>query len=588
MEIDVTTFRRAVMDRLLEMRDPDTGVWTGELSSSALSTALTLVALLKEPSCKDQTEASVAWLLAHQNKDGGWGDTPVSHTNLSTTLLVRSALRAVTRARTSEGRRNALQQADAWVVQKIGGLSFDVQARALREIYQEDRTFAIPILTFVAICEEDEHLWKKIPALPFLFALLPQGLYRFFKLEVVSYALPALIAIGMCGNRCRTRRWQAPSLSALFAKPLLAKLQKLQPEHGGFLDATPLTAFVAIALEKMGYGTHPVTQRAKAFLKASLRPDGSCAIDSNLRIWVTSLATRALLACRDEQVFPLAERERIARWLLAKQLQKTHPYTGAKPGGWAWTDCAGGVPDADDTCGALIALYQLRQQGVEVSVEESVIAGLRWLMNVQNTDGGIPTFCKGWGRLPFDRSCPDISAHALLAFLYWKDIVASADVTIERLLGYLTRTHCEDGSWIPLWFGNEESALKLNPVIGTARVLDALLQLLTAGHASSPVDDRMISRSIDFLLREQRPEGSWGAGALGSHEETGLAVIALKKSTLPAAREAVVRGRCWLVEQGPNVVPAPIGLYFSLLWYHEKMYPWVWTLEALAENDCDA
>jgi squalene-hopene/tetraprenyl-beta-curcumene cyclase len=62
----------------------------------------------------------------------------------------------------------------------------------------------------------------------------------------------------------------------------------------------------------------------------------------------------------------------------------------------------------------------------------------------------------------------------------------------------------------------------------------------------------------------------------------------LKKSTLPAAREAVVRGRCWLVEQGPNVVPAPIGLYFSLLWYHEKMYPWVWTLEALAENDCDA
>ncbi len=578
-------FRKAVMDHLLGMRDPDTGVWTGELSSSALSTALTLVALMKDPSCKDQTEASVAWLLAHQNGDGGWGDTSSSRSNLSTTLLVRSALRVVERRRTSEVLCAALQQSDAWLVRKIGGISFPTLAKALQEIYQEDRTFAVPILTFVAICEEDVRLWKKIPALPFLFALLPHSLYRFFKLEVVSYALPALIAIGMCRNRCRAGKWRGLTLSALFAKPLLAKLEKLQPEHGGFLDATPLTAFVAVALEQMGYETHPVTQRAKAFLKASLRPDGSCAIDSNLRIWVTSLATRALLACRDEQKFPRAEQERIARWLLSKQFQKTHPYTGAKAGGWAWTDCAGGVPDSDDTSGALIALYHLKQQGVDVPVDDAVRAGLAWLRSVQNSDGGMPTFCKGWGRLPFDRSCPDISAHALLAFLYWKDLAVGAEETIERLLAYLMRTQCEDGSWIPLWFGNEESALKLNPIIGTARVLDALLQLLKAGHPSSPVIERMVTQSIAFLLREQRPEGSWGAGTCGTHEETGLAVIALKKSTLPATREAVVRGRRWLVEQGQNPVPAPIGLYFSLLWYHEKMYPWVWTLEALAEND---
>lgn len=577
-------FRKAVMDHLLGMRDPDTGVWTGELSSSALSTALTLVALMKEASCKDQTEASVAWLLAHQNGDGGWGDTPVSPSNLSTTLLVRSALRAVARRRHSELLSSALLTADSWLTQQMGGLSFPSIVRALREIYQEDRTFAIPILTFVAICEEDEQLWKEIPSLPFLFALLPQSLYRFFRLEVVSYALPALIAIGMCGNHGRAR-WKRFSFQKILARPLLAKLEKLQPEHGGFLDATPLTAFVAIALEQMGYETHPVTQRAKAFLKASLRTDGSCAIDSNLRIWVTSLATRALLACSNEQVFPRAELERIARWLLAKQFQKTHPYTGARPGGWAWTDCAGGVPDADDTSGALIALYQVKQQGVEIPVDNAVRAGLSWLISVQNSDGGMPTFCKGWGRLPFDRSCPDISAHALLAFLCWKELEAGAEETIERLLAYLTRAQCEDGSWIPLWFGNEASARKQNPIIGTARVLDALLQLLKAGHPCSPMIERMITQSIAFLLREQRPEGSWGAGTCGTHEETGLAVIALKKSTLPAAREAVVRGRRWLVEQGQNPVPAPIGLYFSLLWYHEKMYPWVWTLEALAEND---
>ena len=37
-----------------------------------------------------------------------------------------------------------------------------------------------------------------------------------------------------------------------------------------------------------------------------------------------------------------------------------HPYTNADPGGWAWTNLPGGVPDADDTPGAILALLQLR------------------------------------------------------------------------------------------------------------------------------------------------------------------------------------------------------------------------------------
>ena len=31
------------------------------------------------------------------------------------------------------------------------------------------------------------------------------------------------------------------------------------------------------------------------------------------------------------------------------QNQQTHPFTGAAPGGWGWTDLSGAVPDADDT-----------------------------------------------------------------------------------------------------------------------------------------------------------------------------------------------------------------------------------------------
>jgi squalene-hopene/tetraprenyl-beta-curcumene cyclase len=44
---------------------------------------------------------------------------------------------------------------------------------------------------------------------------------------------------------------------------------------------------------------------------------------------------------------------------------------------------------------------------------------------------------------------------------------------------------------------------------------------------------------------------------------------------------------------GTDFPSAPIGLYFARLWYHEKLYPVVWTLQSLrslqaAEIEVDA
>src|SRR6266568_4695463 len=46
----------------------------------------------------------------------------------------------------------------------------------------------------------------------------------------------------------------------------------------------------------------------------------------------------------------------------------------------------------------------------------AAMAGIHWLLNLQNADGGLPTFCRGWTNLPFDRSAPDLTAHALRAW----------------------------------------------------------------------------------------------------------------------------------------------------------------------------
>ena len=111
-----------------------------------------------------------------------------------------------------------------------------------------------------------------------------------------------------------------------------------------------------------------------------------------------------------------ADRRALREWIAGQQHRVEHPYTGAAPGGWAWTDLSGGVPDADDTAGALIALRHLGGE-----CDEGVRAGLRWLLAIQNRDGGVPTFCRGWGKLPFDRSSNDLTAHALAAMDAWID-----------------------------------------------------------------------------------------------------------------------------------------------------------------------
>src|ERR1051325_7883317 len=135
------------------------------------------------------------------------------------------------------------------------------------------------------------------------------------------------------------------------------------------------------------------------FLVNSVREDGSWPIDTNLATWVSTLSVNALHA---DPEFGMGEngREKLLEWLLAQQHRVEHPYTHAAPGGWAWTDLSGGVPDADDTPGALLALARLGCEDDET--QEAARAGIVWLLNLQNADGGVPTFCRGWGALPFD------------------------------------------------------------------------------------------------------------------------------------------------------------------------------------------
>jgi squalene-hopene/tetraprenyl-beta-curcumene cyclase len=319
-----------------------------------------------------------------------------------------------------------------------------------------------------------------------------------------------------------------------------------------------------------------------------MRDDGSWPIDTNLATWVTTLAIGALA---EAGALARHDTRSTREWLLGQQSAREHPFTHAAPGAWAWTPLSGGVPDADDTAGALLALRRLGDP--DARVIGAAAAGVQWLLGVQNRDGGMPTFCRGWGTLPFDRSTPEITAHALQGWSVWQPhldptLQQAVRVAAGRAVKFVAATQRTDGTWIPLWFGNEHAPGEDNPAYGTARVLLGLQSIL--GHAEpTAADCRRLA--VSWLLRAQNDDGGWGgSGAVkSSMEETGVVLAALGRSTADGdeARiaRAVAHGARWLIDAiavGAETVAAPLGLYFARLWYYEELYPLVFAIEGLA------
>lgn len=583
---------RLARERLLRERRPE-GHWVGELSTSALSTATAVMALHLVGQARGRQDhaeliaGGLQWLADHQNGDGGWGDTVRSFSNISTTMLCRSAL-YLTGAQ--ENHAATLQRCEDWLFARYGSTPEEL-AEAVRRRYGKDRTFAVPILTTCALAGLVD--WKEVPPLPFELAVFPQSWFRVLRLHVVSYALPALIAIGHCIHHHR-KPWNP--FTRVFRKlargRALKVLARIQPTNGGFLEATPLTSFVTLALAASGLGEHEVARKGAEFIVGSVRPDGSWPIDTDLATWVTTLALNALAGAGNLEA--LDRKEEVYRWLRDQQYREVHPYTGAAPGAWAWTPLPGGVPDADDTPGALLALDHLAEAveslpGSEVAV--AALSGSWWLRSLQNRDGGWPTFCRGWGHLPFDRSGADLTAHALRALAAWADLWDRPDRAalkldteraLERGFAYLARTQRADGSWLPLWFGNQHAPDDENPVYGTTKVLAAYRDLGRWG-------DEAARRGRAWLLAAQNDDGGWGGtkGCPSSVEETALALevlLADDGAETAADAEGVNKGLAWLVERvesGGLEEPTPIGFYFAKLWYFERLYPIIFSVAAL-------
>ena len=175
--------------------------------------------------------------------------------------------------------------------------------------------------------------------------------------------------------------------------------------------------------------------------------------------------------------------------------------------------------------------------------------------------------------MPFDRSCSDLTGHAVLAVSeaigYMGGAISEKKRNnyrklVRKAVRYLQANQKENGALLPLWFGNQWVQGHANPVYGTARATAYLNDAVTSGWMSEKLKkdiSGIIERGTRYLLAAQNEDGSWGGdrNIPGSMEETALALAAIIPSS---EKQRIAKGFNWLDRryQAEGLKARPIGL----------------------------
>jgi len=241
-------------------------------------------------------------------------------------------------------------------------------------------------------------------------------------------------------------------------------------------------------------------------------------------VWDTALAVNAL-AMSGFQGHEGAVAD-AARWLVEREVTRRGDWSLSNPeveaGGWFFEYRNGFYPDTDDTAMVLMGLARSGfawdntttptkspndyRPAKEATAIPAVQRGIRWLIGMQNSDGGWAAFDRDINRevltkVPFadhnamlDPSCPDITARALEALGQFD--YGPGNAKVDRALAYLERTQDPRGCWLGRW--------GVNYLYGTWQVL--------VGLEAIGLDRRhpMIRKAVAWLKSVQQDDGPWG------------------------------------------------------------------------------
>ncbi len=572
---------------LLSLRRPG-GFWWAELESNIQIEAQWILCRRYIGAVDEALERRlVARMRETQQPDGGWRlyhGAPSSYASISI---------------------------QAYFAAKLAGVSPDEpwMRRAREFILREGGVEKANVITKFYLALFGQVPWEWLPAMPIAVMLLPRG--TVFNIYEMSYwartcvvpllilyhkkreyptpahaAIPELFRepVGGVPRRRRKAPWRdVPTLSwqnfFRYADGILKLIGKLnlnlryrrralelaerwvlehQDEDGGWGGIFPAMTHSVMALHALGYSndSRPVRKGLEAISALEISEGESTRVQPCLSpVWDTAWSVIALAKAgcgRDHPAIRAA-----TDWLYSRQIRRRGDWAVKCPhvpaGGWAFQFCNDFYPDTDDTATVLMALLNSRYREDERK-KESFDLGVKWLLGLQNDDGGWGAFERKventiWNDIPFndaknmlDPSTADVTGRCLevLAKLGYP----RSHPAVARAIRYLKKEQEPDGKWWGRW--------GVNYIYGTWSALAAL------GAAKEPPDSRCMMRGANWLESVQNPDGGWGESCR-SYEggppgrgpscasQTAWAVMGLLAAGA-GARDSCRRGVEWLLE----------------------------------------
>jgi squalene-hopene/tetraprenyl-beta-curcumene cyclase len=552
IDADLAEVETAILqsrDYLLSQQHPD-GYWCGELEADAMLEAdYIFLHTLLESGDSGRLKRALTELLRYQNDDGSWSVYPGGPGNLS--LSVKCYFAAKLMGIGPDDSR--LAKCRTWVLSHGG-------------------VIACNTFTKMYLCALGQYDYDAVPAIPPEIVLFPNWFYfNIYEISAWSRSIIVPLAIiyakkpfkkipseqgidelfvgGRANSILRLRMdrkrlisWRNVFLlidrvfhlaEAVHIRPLrtlaLKRAEKWMLERLEMTDGLgaiyPAMLNAIIALRCLGYSEDdPQVIRARdEFEKLGVEQPATPEMpEPTFRmtpcaspVWDTAQAVFAL----GEAGVPRNDPRMVkaADWLLSKEVRHIGDWAvkvpNTEPGGWYFEFNNEFYPDTDDTAQVLLALNKVDnpRERYQISVAERAI---RWEFAMQCRNGGWGSFDRNNTKMIFqfipfadhnamlDPPTVDITGRMLEMLATYG--YTRGDKRIEKAIEFILREQEPDGSWFGRW--------GVNYIYGTFLVLRGLEAIGFDQH------EPQVQQGAEWIRMVQNPDGGWGE-TCGSYDD---------------------------------------------------------------------
>lgn len=374
-------------------------------------------------------------------------------------------------------------------------------------------------------------------------------------------------------------------------------LKRIEPD-GTLLSYYSATFFMIVAFLALGYPVnHPlITKAIKGIFSMAQTVEGTTHMQyTTANVWNTSLISDTMQLAGIPYTNPSIAHAN--QYLLSKQQSLFGDWVlnnpTNMPGGWGFSNINTINPDVDDTTASLRAIRSLTAENP--IYQSAWKRGLKWVLSMQNKDGGWPAFERGVNKkwlalapiqgaeyLLLDPSTADLTGRTL-EFLGNYTHLNKDHPAMKKGLKWLVDHQREDGSWYGRW--------------GICYIYGTWAALTGMNACGRGLEDPNVQRAVNWLKSIQNIDGGWGESCnsdiqrkyvpLGESTltHTAWAVDALVAVSNQPTKE-INRGVQFLTSQGAKndwteLYPKGQGMAAGF-YIHYESYQYIWPLMALA------